>query len=117
MRSIRELPTGYDPRDVHTRVMAKTVFVDHIDFITPCYEFRGSNSGDGYGKIKVMGRSVYVHRVMFTIIRGKNRIPKGYVLDHKCKNRACWNPGHLVPVTCQENVNIGDAILFTKGRK
>lgn len=41
------------------------------------------------GKLKLM----MYHRHIWEIKNGQ--IPEGYEVDHKCKNRACFNPDHL----------------------
>lgn len=41
------------------------------------------------GKLKLM----MYHRHIWEIENGQ--IPEGYEVDHKCKNRACFNPAHL----------------------
>lgn len=41
------------------------------------------------GKLKLM----MYHRYMWELKHGK--IPEGYEVDHKCKNRACFNTKHL----------------------
>lgn len=43
-----------------------------------------------------------LHRIMYEMIKGE--IPKGLVLDHLCRNRACCNPAHLEPVTNRVNL-------------
>ncbi len=42
------------------------------------------------------------HRVAYELAIGP--VPDGLVVDHLCFNRACVRPGHLEPVTQQENV-------------
>lgn len=70
-----------------------------------CYQWRGSLCRGGYGKLKVDGRTEKTHRVAYEHFVGP--IPEGMELDHLCRNRACWNPQHLEPVTGTENTERG----------
>lgn len=53
------------------------------------------------------GKPVLAHRYEYTKKYGT--IPKGYDLDHLCKNRSCINPDHCEPVTNAENIRRGKA--------
>ena len=64
---------------------------------TPCIEWSGAVSTEGYGKQG--GR--YVHRLAYEAMVGP--IPDGLEIDHVCRNKLCWNPWHLEAVTHQEN--------------
>ncbi len=69
----------------------------------PCKVWKGKLNRNGYGVIQV-GRSrvkAMVHRLAYELHVGP--IPKGKQLDHLCRNRACWEPNHLEPVTNREN--------------
>jgi len=59
---------------------------------------RGS---DGYGRIKVAGKSKLAHRVVYELLIGP--VPAGLTLDHLCRNRLCVKPAHLEPVSFREN--------------
>lgn len=74
----------------------------------------GGNLSDGYGTIAYLGRTQYVHRLMYELERGA--IPAGLQLDHLCRNRACCNPAHLEPVTGRENLwrGVAPCILFNR---
>lgn len=60
---------------------------------------------DGYTKLDIrqagVRRVVQGHRLAYEILVGP--IPHGMVLDHLCRNRACYNPAHLQPVSRAEN--------------
>jgi hypothetical protein len=45
------------------------------------------------------------HRFMWRCLIGP--IPKGYVVDHRCLNKACCWPRHLEPITPLENTRRG----------
>lgn len=46
--------------------------------------------------------SKYVHRVAYEVYIGP--VPDGLEVDHLCRNRACYNPAHLEPVSRLENM-------------
>lgn len=68
-------------------------------YSSPCW--LGTPSGTGYSQIKVSGRSLSGHRISYEALVGP--IPEGLELDHLCRNRNCYNPAHLEPVTHREN--------------
>lgn len=72
----------------------------------------GSTTPDGYGVIKIAtgqrgGRTVLLHRLAYETLVGP--IPDGLELDHRCRNRACYNTDHLEPVTPSVNQQRGAA--------
>lgn len=74
----------------------------------PCWIWTAAVSQpDGYGRVGVGDRVMLAHRVSYTISVGP--IPAQRQLDHLCRRRECVNPGHLEPVTHQENVARGEA--------
>lgn len=81
--------------------------------LTECWLWAGQQNRNGYGRIKVQGRWLMVHRLVYELHIGP--IGEGLVLDHLCRNRLCCNPKHLEPVTSRENTLRGEAKLFRKG--
>lgn len=67
-----------------------------------CLRWTGLIRANGYGKISVQGRLVYVHRLAYEVAKGP--IPDGLEIDHLCRVRDCINPDHLEAVTHAENV-------------
>ncbi len=93
------------------RLFKKTVILE-----CGCWEWHGAKTGDGYGQIWHDGkRNAYVHRVAYEFWVGP--IPDGLTLDHLCKNRACFNPGHLELATSGENVMRGEGACAKNARK
>lgn len=76
-----------------------------------CWQWTGCISPDGYGLISLGRRSAgdkrlrSVHRTAYEILVAA--IPDGLQIDHLCRNRACWNPSHLDPVTPKVNTHRG----------
>lgn len=67
----------------------------------PCMEWQGYTDHDGYGRIRIAGKSRYVHVVAYELAVGA--IPEGFEVDHLCRNRKCLNPLHLEAVTRRVN--------------
>ena len=66
-----------------------------------CIEWTGSTSGIGYGRIKVRGKGMLVHRFAWEQANGP--IPEGKFVDHTCHNRLCINVEHLRLADPQQN--------------
>lgn len=82
-----------------------------------CWEWTGAKN-KGYGRIQIAHperKSRQVHRVAYEIYIGP--IPEGLTLDHLCRNKACFNPSHLEPVTAVENVLRGNNFSAINKRK
>lgn len=76
-----------------------------FDATTNCINWLGCKQR-GYGRFGQDGQMHQAHRFAFEALIGP--VPKGMVLDHLCRNRACMNPAHLEPVTMRENTLRGE---------
>ena len=88
-------------------------FWTHVDKTDTCWLWTGFRNNDGYG---VMSRgqkwlpitghagSMKAHRWSWLLHHGKDSIPDGLEIDHRCRVRNCVNPEHLRLTTHAENV-------------
>jgi hypothetical protein len=82
-------------------------------FSGECWIWKGGLT-KGYGHFWFAGKTTKAHRWFWEQASGP--VPKGYHLDHLCKNPRCVNPAHLELVTVRENIlrGIGPAALNAK---
>jgi hypothetical protein len=76
--------------------------------VTPdgCWEWLATRQANGYGRVSWKGVPRFTHRVAYEIAHGE--ISDGLVIDHLCRNRACFNPDHLEPVSQRTNLLRGE---------
>jgi HNH endonuclease len=80
-----------------------------MDYKTACWIWQRARTRAGYGQA-FDGRMMRpAHRVYYE--REYGEVPKGLVLDHLSRIRACINPAHLEPVTHAENVRRGKVTI------
>jgi hypothetical protein len=82
-----------------------------------CWEWQGGKAVVGYGLISLErfgGRiRFYSHRV--SVLISTMSLNPDLVVRHKCNNRMCVNPAHLIEGTVQENAN--DTQLANRSKK
>jgi hypothetical protein len=66
-----------------------------------CRGWRGSFDKDGYPRAWWQGRYVRAGRLLYGWQRGE--IPKGWTLDHTCRQRWCMETAHYEPITRAEH--------------
>ena len=72
-----------------------------VDEDTGCWNWIAMRSPSGYGLCMYKKKKFRTHRLVYTLVIGK--IPDGLDIHHKCENRLCCNPEHLLPLTRSEN--------------
>lgn len=92
---------GQELRPLRSQITLEQRFWQKVTKTPDCWEWIGSDNGNGYGQIWVDGRRRYAHRVAWELINGP--ISDGLFLDHRCSNRKCVNPAHLRVVTNAQN--------------
>ena len=73
-----------------------------FDEKTDCWNWNRCKTVAGYGVLKLNGKQVYAHRLMYE--KTGLKIPLELELDHLCRNPGCVNPDHLEAVTHRENL-------------
>ncbi len=87
---------GRVPQPIGKRLLTKFTIGDE------CWEWTGRRDSKGYGSFDATARKkTQAHRAVYEWLVGP--IPDGLEIDHLCRVRHCVNPGHLEPVTHQEN--------------
>ena len=85
-----------------------------VDPSTGCWNWQGYLQR-GYALFSLNGRTVQVHRAIYTAVNGA--IPNGLTIDHLCRNKGCVNPDHMEPVTVKVNVLRGNTITAKNAAK
>lgn len=104
------MPRGRPPVSVLVRLSARSEFT-----ATGCIRYLGAVDRYGYGKTSVGSKTVSTHLAAWREIYGP--VPAGLTLDHLCRDRRCWNPLHLEPVTNRENLLRGHGVAAKNARK
>jgi hypothetical protein len=68
-----------------------------------CWEWQGALNRDGYGRINIDShqRGLLAHRVSYVAF--VEDLPDEITVDHRCLNRRCINPEHLIQKTHGDN--------------
>lgn len=67
-----------------------------------CWFWQAGEDKNGYGLMRVDGKTQRIHRVVYTLTKGE--IPNGLHVLHSCDQPGCVNPEHLYLGTHQRNM-------------
>lgn len=67
-----------------------------------CWPFTGAVNKSGYGWVQIAGTSKGLHVWAYEAENGP--VPDGLIVRHRCDNRRCANPAHLVVGTHRDNM-------------
>lgn len=95
-----------DRNNVEKRFLKKF----YINEDNECWEWNSASRGNGYGCMKIDGKTIDSHRVSYVLYVGD--IEDDLLICHKCDNRKCVNPKHLFIGTKLDN----NRDMFNKGR-
>lgn len=91
-------------------IPAEVRFWKHVAKTEGCWEWTGSTSKKGYGKLNIGGVTKAAHRFSYEIANGP--IPEKLFVLHRCDNPPCVRPDHLFTGTNEDNVKD----MMKKGR-
>lgn len=81
---------------------ADPLFWAKVDQGGACWVWQGARDRYGYGVISRGDKTRRAHRHSFALAGG--HLIAGFVIDHKCRNRACVNPAHLRQISNRQNL-------------
>lgn len=88
-------------REVDAPIYDRLIAAADIGGSGACWPMRSALNQDGYAHLKVRGRRVGAHRLMFGLFNPGMPAP---VVRHTCNNPACINPAHLRGGSQLENI-------------
>lgn len=94
---------------------AREIILSRVESNGECWQWARYCNPTGYGRVYAGGRLVLAHRLAYFGWKGDP--PKGYDLDHLCRNRGCCNPCHMEAVPHRDNVLRGLSPTSSNARK
>jgi len=81
----------------------------------PCIEFQGRRNDDGYGEVRIAGKTRKAHRAAFLLAHPEHSWEsiKTLCVCHACDNPPCIEPSHLFLGTKKDNRDD----MISKGRE
>jgi hypothetical protein len=68
---------------------------------TPCMFWEHYLNEHGYGRVQRNHKHKFVHQIAWESVYGP--VPKGFQIDHRCRNKSCYNIEHLRLATNTQN--------------
>lgn len=77
------------------------IFWSRVNKTDNCWDWIGTNRGNGYGCLEINSKLISAHRFSWAIHFG--HIPQKLFVLHKCDNKKCVRPDHLFLGNASDN--------------
>src|SRR5262249_12821798 len=109
-RFTREREFTREELEEHEEALAEMYRQDRLEeaLSQPCWNWYGARTPEGYGVMHIGKGLVMIHRMVYLM---HHDIEPDLVIDHLCRNHACYNPDHMEAVTRREENASSDGIV------
>ena len=88
----------------HDRILTILEEKTSINSQTGCWEWMGTITKEGYGRVTIDQKQHYVHRLSAMVFHGYRPEFKSLIVLHKCGTKNCWHRDHVYVGTQTDNM-------------
>lgn len=85
---------------LRAKIIKRLIKYRRIDHKTKCWNWTGTINNNGYAVTHIIGRLRMVARLSAIIFK-ELEFNDSVIVRHKCENKKCFNPDHIIVFECK----------------